>query len=124
MPVQWSVSHPNRLVIAIATGNVDLADIEAYLDCLLRENLQAYRKLFDVSRGTLRLSDDHHMALGARIRAYVPFGPLGPVAIVVRKDESYEDAMMFATLATADRPLQIFHEASLARHWLELQPAP
>ena len=124
MPVQWSVSHPNRLVIASATGNVGLADIEAYLDGMLRENLLAYRKLFDVSQGTPRLSDDDHMALGARVRAYIPLGPLGPMAIVVRQDRSYEDAMMFATLARADRPLEIFHDARRARYWLEHQLAP
>ena len=99
MPVQWTVSHPDRLVVAICTGDVRLADIETYFDGMLREKLQAYRKMFDVSQARPSLSDDDLMALGARIRAYVPFGPIGPVAIVATTEKSFEDATMFAALA-------------------------
>lgn len=124
MPVQWTVSHPKRLVMAIATGDLRLVDIEAYFDGMLRDGLQTYRKLFDVSRATSHLSDDDLMALGARIRAYIPFGPIGPVAIVATTERSYGDATVFAALASAERPLEIFRDARLAQHWLEAQPAP
>ena len=124
MPLRWTVSHPNRLVIAVATGDLRVADIEAYFDGVFRENIQAYRTMFDVSQAPSRLNDDELMMLGARIRAYVPFGPIGPVAIVATTDKSHGDAMMFATLATTDRPLQIFRDARLAQQWLEAQPAP
>jgi hypothetical protein len=124
MPLQWTVSHPTRLVIAVAKGDLCLADIEAYFDGMLRDNLQAYRKLFDVSQATPRLSEDDFMKLGARIRAYIPFGPIGPVAIVATTDESKGEATLFAALATADRPLQIFRDTHLARQWLEAQPTP
>jgi hypothetical protein len=124
MPVQWTVSHPNRLVTAVAAGDLRLADIEAYFDGMLRDGLQAYRKLFDVSRATPQLSDDDLMALGARIRAYIAFGPIGPVAIVATTEKSYGDATVFATLASAERPLEIFRDARLAQQWLEAQPTP
>ena len=124
MPVQWTVSHPTRLVMAIAKGDLCLADVEAYFDGMLRDNLQAYRKLFDVSQAKPSLSDDDLLKLGARIRAYIPFGPIGPVAIVATTDESYEGATMFAALATADRPLQIFRDGRLAQQWLQAQPTP
>ena len=124
MPVQWTVSHPSRLVVAIATGDLHLADVEAYFDGMRRENLQTYRKRFDVSQATSQLSDDDLMALGARLRAYIPFGPIGPVAIVAATHKSYEDARLFAALATADRPLEIFRDVRLAQAWLEAQPVP
>ncbi|MBL6616665.1 MAG: hypothetical protein ISP45_21815 [Reyranella sp.] len=124
MPVQWTVSHPNRLVTAVAAGDLRLADIEAYFDGMLREGLQAYRKLFDVSRATPNLSDDDLMALGARIRAYIAFGPIGPVAIVATTEKSYGDATVFAALASAERSLEIFRDARLAQQWLEAQPTP
>jgi hypothetical protein len=124
MPVQWTVSHKNRLVMAIATGDLGLADIEAYFDGMLREKLQAYRKLFDMSQAKPSLNDDDLMKLGARIRAYIPLGPIGPVAIVATTQESYEGAAIFAALAAADRPLQIFRDARLAQKWLEAAATP
>ena len=124
MPVQWTVSHPTRLVIAIAKGELRLTDIETYLDEVVTANALAYRKIFDMTQVTPRLSDDDLMALGARIRAYIALGEIGPLAIVATTDESYEQAMMFATLAVADRPLRIFRELHLARQWLDAQLDP
>jgi len=121
MPVQWTVSHPTRLVIAIAKGELRLTHIEAYLDEVVTANALAYRKIFDMTQSMPRLSDDDLMALGARIRAYIALGEIGPLAIVATTDESYEQAMMFATLAVADRPLRIFRELHLARQWLDAQ---
>ena len=83
MPLQWTISHPTRLVVAIASGELRPEDIESYFDEVARANASAYRKLFDASQATADLSDDELMALGARIRAYVALGPIGPVAIVV-----------------------------------------
>ena len=124
MPVQWTVSHPTRLVIAIAKGQLQRQDIEAYLDNVTTANALPYRKIFDLTNATPQLSDDDLMALGARIRAYVTLGQLGPLAIVAASEESYQQARMFAALADADRPLKIFHELHLARRWLDVQPLP
>jgi len=124
MPVQWTVSHPTRLVIAIAKGELRLSHIETYLDEVVTANALAYRKIFDMTQATPKLSDDDLMHLGARIRAYIALGEIGPLAIVATTDESYEQAMMFATLAVADRPLRIFRELHLARQWLDAQLDP
>ena len=37
------------------------------------------------------------MALGARIRAYIEMGPIGPLAIVATTDRAYKHAQMFAS---------------------------
>lgn len=122
MPVQWTVSHPTRLVIAVAKGALRLQDIEHYLDNVVTANAMAYRKIFDMTQATPDLSDDELMALGARIRAYIPLGPMGPLAIVAATEQSYDQARMFAALAEADRPIRIFRELHLARHWLDSRP--
>ena len=122
MPVQWTVSHPSRLVIAVAKGDLRLADIESYLDGVITANVLAYRKIFDMTQATPNLSDDDLMALGARIRAYIALGSIGPLAIVATTNKSYEQALMFATLAEADRPVKIFRELHLARQWLDAGP--
>jgi hypothetical protein len=63
MLVQWTVSHPTRLVIAVARGNLRLLDIEHYLDGVITANALAYRKIFDMTQTTPTLSDDDLMAL-------------------------------------------------------------
>ena len=125
MPLHWTISHSTRLVVATASGELSPEDIENYFDDVTRENASAYRKLFDASQATARLSDDQLMALGARIRAYTALGPIGPVAIVVPAGGSHEEqASMFAALAEADRPIRIFRERHLAEQWLDAQPEP
>ena len=124
MPVQWTVSQPTRLVIAVAKGVLRREDIETYLDGVAAANALAYRKIFDMTEATPDLSDDDLMTLGARIRAYLALGPLGPLAIVANTDASYRHARMFAALAEADRPIEIFRELHLARQWLDAQPEP
>ena len=103
MPVQWTVSHQTRLVIAVARGDLCLLDSEQYLDGVITANALAYRKIFDMTQATPNLSDDDLMALGARIRAYIALGEIGPLA---------------------DRPIKIFRELHLARQWLDAQPQP
>ncbi len=124
MPLFWTISHPARLIIAVVKDTVGLKDIEAYLDAVVVANLIGYRKIFDMTNALIRLDDHEVMALGARIRAYDSMGRMGPLAIVAASPESYDRSRMFATLAVADRPLQIFRELHLARRWLDAQPTP
>ena len=119
MPMQWTVSHPTRLIVAVARGDLGLADIEEYLDDVVGQDTLAYRKIFDMTHATPRLDDDALMALGARIRAYRALGEIGPLAIVATTQESYEQAHIFAALAEANRPIQIFHDLHEARRWLD-----
>ena len=119
MPVQWTVSQPTRLVIAVAKGELRRQDIETYLDEVVAADALAYRKIFDMTQATPKLSEDDLMALGARIRAYILLGRIGPLAIVATTDRSYQQARMFVALAEADRPIKIFRELHLARQWLD-----
>ena len=122
MPVHWTISHPNRLVVAVAKDTVRLKDIEEYLDGIVVEGATAYRKIFDTTNAQADLSDHDMMQLGARIRAYASTARLGPLAIVAASPGSYERARMFAALASAERPVQIFAELHAARKWLDAQP--
>jgi len=119
MPVQWTVSHSTRLIVAVARGDLGLAEIEEYLDDVVSTKALAYRKIFDLTHATPKLDDDALMALGARIRAYRALGEMGPLAIVATTQESYEQAHIFAALAEASRPIEIFHDLHEARRWLD-----
>lgn len=115
---------PTHLVIAVARGDLRLLDIESYLDGVVTADALAYRKIFDMTQANPSLDDGDLMALGARIRAYVTLGPMGPLAIVATTDRSYQQARMFTALAQADRPIRIFRELHLARRWLDAEPPP
>jgi hypothetical protein len=114
MPVQWTISHPTRLVLAIAKGDLCLRDIESYLDGVVMADALPHRKIFDLSDCRVKLSEDDMMVLGARIRAYPSIDRMGPLAIVAASDRSYRQARLFAALAETDRPLKIFRDQHLA----------
>lgn len=124
MPVHWTISHPQRLVVAVTKEPVTVADIEQYFAGVTAEGGLAYRKIFEITQTPAALSDDNLRALGQRVMFYAQHGQIGPLAIVAASDESYEQAQIFAAAATVRRPLQIFRELHAARLWLDQQPVP
>ena len=49
MPIRWTISREERLVVATTEGVVTLKDVEAYLDALVVADAMPYAKLFDAS---------------------------------------------------------------------------
>jgi hypothetical protein len=124
MPVHWTISHPNRLVVAIAKDEVVARDIEQYFAGVTAEGGMSYRKIFEITHTPMALSEENLRALGARMIYYAEHGQVGPVAIVAGSDESYAQAQLFAQAARISRPLRIFREMQAAREWLEGLPIP
>ncbi len=124
MPVHWTVSHPQRLVVAIAKDEVTVADIEQYFAGVTADDAMAYRKIFEITDTAMALSEENLRALGRRVVFYARHGQIGPIAIVAASDESYAQARIFAETAEVRRPLQIFREMHDARQWLDAQPLP
>ncbi|CAN5799966.1 hypothetical protein BH11PSE3_BH11PSE3_34840 [soil metagenome] len=122
MPVEWTISHPERLVVATTKEQVTVADIEQYFAGVTAEGGMAYRKIFEITRAPMAISEENLKALGQRVIFYAQHGQIGPLAIVAASDESYAQARAFADAATVRRPLQIFREIRLARQWLDAQP--
>ncbi len=122
MPVHWTVSHPQRLVVAVTKDEVTVADIEQYFAGVTADGAMAYRKIFEITHTPNALSDENLKALGQRVVFYAQHGQIGPVAIVAASDESYAQAQIFAGAAQVRRPLQIFRELHAARQWLDEQP--
>jgi len=124
MPVHWTVSHPQRLVVAVAKDTVTPADMEQYFAGVTAAGGMAYRKIFEITHTPMALSEENLRALGQRVVFYAQHGQIGPLAIVAASDESYAQAKVFAESAPVDRPLQIFRELHAARQWLDAQPLP
>ena len=125
MPVHWTISHPQRLVVAVAKEPVTVADIEQYFAGRHRRTA-AWRiaKIFEITHTPMAISEENLKALGQRVMFYAQHGQIGPVAIVAASDESYAQAQIFANAATVKRPLQIFRELHAARQWLDAQATP
>lgn len=121
MPVQWTISHPQRLVVAVAKEPVTVSDIEQYFAGVTADGGMAYAKIFEITASPMALSEDNLRALGQRVMFYAQHGQIGPLAIVAASDESYAQAQIFAQAAVARRPLQIFRELHAARTWLDAQ---
>lgn len=121
MPVHWTISHPSRLVIAVAKDDVKVGDIEQYFTAVTTEGAMAYRKIFEIGAAPIAVSDESLKRLGQRVVLYAQHGQVGPLALVAGSDASFAQAQIFAAAATAGRPLQIFREMHAARRWLDEQ---
>jgi hypothetical protein len=124
MPVHWTISHPARLVIAVAKDEVKVEDIEQYFTGVTTEGAMAYRKIFEIGATPMALTEEGLKSLGQRVMLYAQHGQVGPVALVAGSDESFAQAQAFAAAAKAGRPLQIFREMHAARRWLDQQDEP
>ena len=122
MPLTWTIDPAERLVTAVADGDVTRDEVEAYLSAVGESDAYAYRKLFDGSRGETRMGSDDFLALGVRMRALHGTGPMGALAVVVPEGFAESLARMLGMLATADRPMRVFADVALARKWLASLP--
>ena len=122
MPVHWTISHPSRLVIAIAKDEVKVEDIEKYFAGVTADGAMSYRKIFEIG-AAMAISNELLRGLGQRVVLYAQHGQLGPIALVAGSDASYAQAQVFAASARASRPLRIFREMHAARRWLDEQEA-
>src|SRR5216684_720830 len=118
MPLHWTLSHPQRLVIAIAKGEVQAQEVEKYLAEIFAQGGGPYRKMFDVSQTQTAFDEAMLNGFAATVRKHAAAGPIGPLAIVAASDESFRQAGVFAEAATVDRPIKIFREQHEARRWL------
>src|SRR5260370_18278827 len=124
MPVHWTVSHPQRLVVAVAKDQVTVADIEQYFAGVTADGAMAYRKVFEITHTPMALSEENLKALGQRVMFYAQHGQIGPLAIVASSDESFAQAQIFAAAAPARRPPPIFREPHATRPWRRAPPSP
>jgi hypothetical protein len=119
MPVKWSISHEDRIVLASAEGEASIEDLEQYLTAMAAAGGLPYRKLFDttyIAPGTLRLAELR--AFSRKVLALAKDGPIGPIAIVVGSELEQELAELFGR-TDAGRPLAIFSNVAAAREWLD-----
>jgi hypothetical protein len=117
LALEWTISHPMQLVLAAAKGDVSPQDIENYFHGVSLAGGISYAKMFLVESGSM-MSDENIKALGGVIRRYSLTDRIGPVAIVASTDEAFRQARVFASAATAERPIAVFRGQEEAARWL------
>ena len=123
MPIKWTISHPDRMVMMQADGEITLPEAEEYLDALVVADAMSYAKLADCTTMVTHVSDDEMMQLGARMRAYASVMKGGPLAFVVTSPELHDYVRRYINLAAAERPVKIVKTVDQARDWLKTQGA-
>jgi len=121
MPIKWTISHPDRMVMMQADGEITLPEAEEYLDALVVADAMAYAKLVDCTTMVTHVSDDEMMRLGARMRAYASVMKGGPLVFVVTSPELHDYVRRYINLAAADRPVKIVKTVDEACAWLKTQ---
>ncbi|NQW51209.1 MAG: hypothetical protein HQ465_08230 [Rhodospirillales bacterium] len=120
MALHWTIDSRAKLMVVVADGAVDRADLDRLLDVIVGSNLKGYRKLFDGSKGETQLGPLDLLAVGVRIRSLQSAGTTrGPLAFVVPDDKYWLVAGLLGILAIPKRPMRVFKEAQKARAWLD-----
>ena len=121
VPIQVDMFHFDRLVVAIATGDVTLAEYGKFVGDLVQQGLIHYRKIIDVTRtDSSAINPQVLMAFDARLREYSK-SRRGPLAIVVHRDRG-QAAFEFKLHTSAERPVEVFRSIHDARNWVMRRP--
>jgi len=118
MPLSWTISHPQRLVIAVAKGEVAPHEFGAYIEAM--QPVGSYRKMFVVSGMSTVFDAVLMKTVGEAARSQAQREKLGPIAIVAETEAAYHSAVIYGDAARdIDRPIRIFRELHEARRWLD-----
>ncbi len=118
MPLSWTISHPQRLVIAVARDAVAPHEFGAYLEAV--QPVGGYRKMFVVSGMSTVFDTALMQSVGRAVRDHAAREPIGPIAIVADNAAAQASAMVYAdSVRGLERPIRIFRELHEARRWLD-----
>jgi hypothetical protein len=117
--MSWCISHPSRLVIAVAKGELDPQDMMEFLTRIDAANARPYRKMVDVTGVTALFSAEKIRRFARLIRRREDESEVGPIGVVAGSPNVHRQAVLFARQAQRNRPIKVFHEQHDARKWLD-----
>jgi len=120
MPIYVTVYHLDKMIIGKTEGDVTLADIEGYLDDIVKARAVPYRKIFDASSGTSVLTPVDVEVLRAKLAEFTQKRDnVGPFAVVTGGNREGRMANICQTASGANRPMRVFADIHAARQWLD-----
>lgn len=117
MPIHLDISDLDRLVVAVALGEVSADDIQEVAREFLKTGRQAYGKIIDTSAGSSSIDENRMAAIAAFMRADPKAQSRGPLAFVVDPKRGAQ-AQKFAELTSEERPVKVFTSLHEARKWV------
>jgi hypothetical protein len=121
MPIEWTISHGARLVVAVAKGEMTPEHMRNFLEAIDREGARPYAKMIDVKGLTTRFEPEQVGAFAAVVREREVDSVVGPIAIVVGPGPLAQQARTFSERGHLVRPIRVFAELHEARRWLDRQ---
>jgi hypothetical protein len=119
MPIHWTIDSQERLMTAVAEGEVRKDEGLAYLEAMSAARAGGYRRLFDGSRAQPLMDSAEIMELAARMRSIQQEGASGPLAVVMPANKYAQFARMLGVLSVPKRPMRFFASVTAARAWLD-----
>src|SRR5258708_24353058 len=108
MPLSWCISHPIRLVIAVAKGEFDPQDMVEFVLHVDAANARPYRKMIDVTGVTTRFSADRIRRFARVIRQREEESEVGPIGAAAGSPGAHRQRTLFPTAAQRHQPTQAF----------------
>jgi hypothetical protein len=119
MAIIWTISHAERLVVAVGQNSVTATDILFCVDGMLKAGVISYRKIYDMTLLGITMPTLDLRSVGKRMAAMADNQGFGPVAIVVSSNGVAGSARHFEETSAAKRPVRIFRDLYAARVWLD-----
>lgn len=117
MSIQVEIHHPDRIVVAVARGEITLQDLVRALAEFAKSGAFHYRKIFDVTGAKPAMTKEEVVGFIEHVRKQPRDKPLGLIAFVA-DPKGNEFARLFAEMVGNERPVQIFRSIHEARRWL------
>lgn len=118
MPIFLDISHPHRMVVAVAHGAITGEDVAGAVRQFSETDAWHYRKIIDVSIGKLTIDAKGLEALAALARNNSNGAMRGPTAFVIDPARG-EIVEQFIKMTEGERPAKAFRSIHDARKWLD-----
>jgi hypothetical protein len=116
MPVYLDIDRVDRIVMIIAQGDIDDAEVRRVTQELLAADVSPYAKIIDNSAANMHETPEQVANIVRMMREGPGHEQRGPVACVVDA-QNPGDARLFAELSAGDRPIKLFTSLRAARQW-------
>ena len=120
-PIEWTISHGSRLVVAVAKGEMLLVFMRDFLQAIDQAGARPYGKMIDIKGLTTSFAPEQIGAFAAIVREREVDSVVGPIAIVVGVGPLAQQARAFSERGHLIRPIRVFAELHEARRWLDEQ---
>jgi hypothetical protein len=119
MSLSWYTSHPCRLILVVAKGDIQPRDFARLFESIDAAKASPHRKVIDVTGLTTEFTPDMIGTFASWVRQREAERKVGPTAIVAGSSRTHDQATHFAKQARGLRLIQVFRQRQEARRWLD-----